>query len=209
VLRVLWSAWIRRLSGAWACEGDRPVKLVVGLGNPGAKYQGTRHNVGYDVLAELARRHNAGKVRNRFSGETVEITLGGVRTLLLSPTTYMNRSGRSVAEANGFYKLRLEDLLVVCDDLSLPIWKIRVRAKGSSGGHKGLEDIIRHLGTEDFPRLRIGIGSPPPGMDAADYVLKRFSEEERDVMRRATARACDAVAVWIEQGIDVCMNRYN
>ncbi|NMC20474.1 MAG: aminoacyl-tRNA hydrolase [Thermogutta sp.] len=185
------------------------MKLVVGLGNPGSKYRGTRHNVGYDVLAELARRYGAGKPRNRFAGETVDVLLDGVRVLLLSPTTYMNRSGRSVAEAAGFFKLGPEDLMVVCDDLSLPLGKLRVRAKGSSGGHKGLEDIIRSLGTEHFPRLRVGIGSPPPGLDAADYVLMRFSAEEQVAIREAVTKACDAVAVWVAQGIDACMNRYN
>lgn len=210
MLRAWWSRLIQRLAGTgWQPEGDSPVKLVVGLGNPGAKYRGTRHNVGYDVLAELARRYDAGKPRNRFAGETVDVTLSGARVLLLSPTTYMNRSGRSVVEACGFFKLGPEDLLVVCDDLSLPLGKIRVRPKGSSGGHKGLEDIIRSLGTENFPRLRVGIGSPPQGLDAAEFVLMRFSAEEREVIREAVTRACDAVAVWVTQGIDACMNRYN
>jgi len=210
VLRALWSRLIERLAGtAREPEGEPPVKLVVGLGNPGTKYHGTRHNVGYDVLAELARRYEAGKPRNRFAGETVDVVMNGVRVLLLSPTTYMNRSGRSVAEASGFFKLRPEDVMVVCDDLSLPLGKLRIRAKGSSGGHKGLEDIIRSLGTENFPRLRVGIGSPPQGLDAADYVLQRFSAEEQAVIREAVTKACDAVTVWVAQGIDACMNRYN
>lgn len=201
---------IQRFVGiAWQPEGEPPVKLVVGLGNPGPKYGGTRHNVGYDVVAELARRCNAGRPRNRFAGETVDVVLSGVRVLLLSPTTYMNRSGRSVAEAGSFFKLCPNDIFVVCDDLNLPLGKLRVRSKGSSGGHKGLEDIIRNLGTESFPRLRVGIGSPPQGVDAAEYVLTRFSAEEREVMQGAVTRACDAVTVWVAQGIDACMNRYN
>lgn len=208
--RAWWLRLIRQLVGtAWQPEGEPPVKLVVGLGNPGLKYRGTRHNVGYDVIAELARRCNAGRPRNRFAGETVDVVLSGVRVLLLSPTTYMNRSGRSVAEAGGFFKLCPDDILVVCDDLSLPLGKLRLRSKGSSGGHKGLEDIIRNLGTENFPRLRVGIGSPPQGVDAAEYVLTRFSAEEREVIHGAVTRACDAVTVWVAQGIDACMNRYN
>jgi peptidyl-tRNA hydrolase, PTH1 family len=185
------------------------VKLVVGLGNPGRRYQGTRHNVGFAVLAELARRHGLGRPKSSFRGEVVEADLAGTRALLLGPMTYMNNSGTSVQAAAGFYKVPGEDLLVVCDDLNLPLGKLRVRIKGSSGGQKGLEDIIQRLATEDFPRLRIGIGSPPEGWDATAYVLGRLTAEEKNEIDHAVLRAADAVVVWAREGIECCMNQYN
>jgi len=165
--------------------------------------------VGYAVLAELARRHAVDRPREKFLGEVVEADLGGKRALLLSPTTYMNRSGSSVLAARDFYKVPSEDLLVLCDDLSLPLGKLRIRARGSSGGQKGLEDIIRRLGTEEFSRLRVGIGTPPEGWDAADYVLARFMPEEEKQIGEAVCRAADAVAVWAREGVEPCMNQYN
>ena len=185
------------------------MKLVVGLGNPGRKYQATRHNVGYAVLAELARRCGAGSPKTKFHGDVVEASLDGQKALLLGPTTYMNRSGLSVAEACGFYKIPEEDLLVVCDDLNLPLAKLRLRAGGSSGGQKGLEDIVNRLGTDLFPRLRIGVGPAPPGWVWADFVLSKFTAEEIPVIELAIQRAADAVVVWARDGIEASMNRYN
>jgi PTH1 family peptidyl-tRNA hydrolase len=185
------------------------MKLVVGLGNPGRRYAATRHNIGYAVLAEVGRRYGTGKPKSRFQGEVMEAELGGRRALLLSPTTYMNLSGASVLEARDFYKVQDEDLLVLCDDLNLPLGKLRIRAGGSSGGQKGLEDIIRRLGSEAFPRLRVGIGTPPPGWDAADFVLARFTAEEQPLIDEAVQRAADAVVVWAREGVPACMNRYN
>ncbi len=185
------------------------MKLVVGLGNPGRKYEATRHNVGYAVLAELARRHAVSAPRKNFHGETVEASLDGERALLLSPTTYMNRSGTSVQAAAQFYKVDLGELLVICDDLNLPLGKIRVRAKGSAGGQKGLEDILQRLGSDNFPRLRIGIGAPPEGWDATGFVLGKFAAEEKDEIARAVSRAADAVLVWAREGVESCMNQYN
>jgi len=185
------------------------MKLVVGLGNPGRRYAETRHNIGYAVLSELARRHGVAAPKTRFHGEIVEAEIGGQKALLLSPTTFMNLSGMSVAEAVGFFKLPLEDLLVLCDDLNLPVGKLRVRARGSSGGQKGLDDIIGRLGTEEFARLRVGIGAAPEGWDWADYVLSRFSPGERPAIDEAVALAADAAAVWACEGVEVCMNRYN
>ena len=137
------------------------MKLIVGLGNPGRKYAGTRHNVGFEVLAELGRRAAAGRPRTKFQAELLEAMVGGEKVLLLSPLTYMNRSGSSVQPARDFYQLDNEDLLIICDDINLPLAKLRFRAKGSSGGQKGLEDILRRLGTDQVPRLRLGVGQPP------------------------------------------------
>lgn len=185
------------------------MKLVVGLGNPGKRYEGTRHNIGYAVLAELGRRFGLGPPKARFHGELLEACLNGVRALLLSPTTYMNRSGLSVQAASAFYKIPESDILIICDDLNLPVAKLRVRRGGSSGGQKGLEDIIRRLGTDEFPRLRIGIGVPPEQWDAADYVLGKIPREDRDPIEQAVCSGADAVVAWAHEGIEACMNRYN
>ena len=185
------------------------MKLVVGLGNPERKYHGTRHNIGFEVLAELARRHASGKVKTKFHGEIVEASVAGEKITLLSPLTYMNRSGSSVVEAVRFFKVELPELLVICDDFNLPLAKLRFRPRGSAGGQKGIGDIIQRLGTEEFGRLRIGIGEPPPRWDAADYVLSKFKKEEIPEMEEAVRRAADAVAVWVDQGIDACMNQFN
>jgi peptidyl-tRNA hydrolase, PTH1 family len=185
------------------------MKLVVGLGNPGRKYEGTRHNVGYLVVAALARKAGTSSVKEKFQGEVVEADLEGQKTLLLAPSTYMNLSGASVLAARDFYKVANEDLLVICDDLNLPLGKLRVRAGGSSGGQKGLEDIIRRLGNDSFPRLRIGIGSPPEGWEWANYVLNKFSKEEMFEIEQAVNRAAEAVVLWAGQGVETCMNRYN
>jgi peptidyl-tRNA hydrolase, PTH1 family len=185
------------------------MKLVVGLGNPGRRYEGTRHNVGYRILAALARRFGVGSPRAKFHGEAVEADLGGQKCLLLSPTTFMNLSGTSVQEAVGFYKLPSEDLLVLCDDLNLPVGKLRFRLRGSSGGQKGLDDIIRKLGTEEFSRLRLGIGAAPEGWDWADYVLSKFTADELPEIEQAVCAAVDAVAVWAREGTEFCMNQYN
>jgi peptidyl-tRNA hydrolase, PTH1 family len=185
------------------------MKLVVGLGNPGRKYEGTRHNIGYMVLAEVARKFGIGTPKGKFHGELMEADLAGQRALLLSPLTFMNQSGLSVQEAKGFYKIADEDLLVVCDDLNLPVAKLRFRARGASGGQKGLEDIIRRLGSEEFARLRIGIGSPPEAWDWANYVLSKFTAEERDEIEQAVQKSAKAVVDWANQGIQYGMNQYN
>ncbi len=185
------------------------MKLVVGLGNPGRRYEGTRHNVGYRVLAELARRHACGRPKIKFQGEVVDADLAGERALLLSPTTYMNLSGASVLAARDFYHVPLDDILVICDDMNLPSAKLRVRAGGSAGGQKGLADIIRRLGDEQVPRLRVGIGAPPDGWDATNYVLARFTAEEAEGIQKAISNAADAVVVWAREGVQRCMNEYN
>ncbi len=185
------------------------MKLVVGLGNPGRRYEGTRHNVGFMVLAELARKCAAGRPKSKFHGTVVEANLGGQPALLLCPETFMNLSGTSVQETQSFYKIPTEDLLIICDDINLPLGKLRFRGSGSSGGQKGLEDIIRRLGTEDFARLRIGVGQPPDGWSWVDYVLSKFTKDETPVIAEASCRAATAAADWAGEGLPYCMNRYN
>jgi PTH1 family peptidyl-tRNA hydrolase len=186
------------------------MKLVVGLGNPGVKYRMNRHNVGYMVLAELAEQFPGNRPQSKFHGDLLKICEpGGESVLLLAPTTYMNRSGLSVGEAVGFYKMPLNDVIVVCDDLNLPFSKLRFRSEGSSGGQKGLADILKVLGTDKVSRLRIGIGNPPGQMDAADYVLMNFTEKEQPNMKVTIKQATDAIVCWIKNGIDEAMNRYN
>lgn len=185
------------------------MKLIVGLGNPGRKYERTRHNVGFEVLDQLVGPAADCPAKEKFNGRICEATVAGERTLLLWPQTLMNRSGQSVAAAVGFFKLELADLLVVCDDFNLPLGKLRFRSQGSAGGQNGLDDVIRRLGTEEFGRLRIGIGPVPEQWDPADYVLGRFDADQREVVGNSIQRAAEGVACWVAEGIDVSMNRFN
>jgi len=184
------------------------MKLVVGLGNPGSKYQGTRHNIGFELVDRLAKGGSESAFAHKFEGQLAEIEIDFRRVLLLKPQTFMNLSGRSVGQATRFYKLPLQDILVVCDDLSLPVGKLRLRPGGSDGGQKGLRDITSHLGTDQFARLRVGIGDQNE-MDAAEFVLSRFRNVERTLIDDALILATQAVAVWVTQGIDAAMNRFN
>ncbi|GIW89055.1 MAG: peptidyl-tRNA hydrolase [Isosphaeraceae bacterium] len=183
-------------------------KLVVGLGNPGAKYEGTRHNVGFELVDRLAAAPPGVRFQRRFDGLLAETEIDHRRVLLFKPQTYMNLSGRPVQSCVQFYKIEPADLLIVCDDLSLPLGKLRIRRGGSDGGQKGLRDIIAQLGSSDIPRLRIGIGEPGH-QDAADFVLTRFRSSERPIIDDALILASQAVAVWVTQGIDAAMNRFN
>lgn len=185
------------------------MKVVVGLGNPGAKYAGTRHNVGFEVLEELARRGQGSRPKVRFEAELVEAALGDEKLLLVAPQTYMNLSGRSVQQVVKFYQTPLTDVLVVCDDLNLKLGQLRMRANGSAGGQKGLQSILQALGTEEVPRLRIGIDRPPGEMDSAAYVLAKFSKSELAVVDEAVRRAAGAVECWARQGIAAAMNTAN
>jgi PTH1 family peptidyl-tRNA hydrolase len=186
------------------------MKLIVGLGNPGEQYRGTRHNVGFEVVGLLAKDFAAGGVpRARFQGEVLEATIRGHKSLLLTPLTYMNLSGASVLAARDFYKIEQQDILIVCDDFNLPLAKLRFRSGGSAGGQNGLADVIRRLGTEEVPRLRIGIGQPPPGRENTGHVLGRFSKDEQPEIALALSRAAQATADWVEHGLKHCMNQYN
>jgi peptidyl-tRNA hydrolase, PTH1 family len=183
-------------------------KLVVGLGNPGSKYEGTRHNIGFEVVDRLARGGSGAPFSRKFDGLLAEAEIDFHRVLLLKPETFMNLSGRCVRQALQFYKLDLADLLVICDDLNLPLGRLRIRPGGSDGGQKGLRDITAHLGSDAYARLRLGIGERGPS-DAADFVLSRFRAAERPIIDDALIGATQAVAVWITQGIDAAMNRFN
>jgi PTH1 family peptidyl-tRNA hydrolase len=185
------------------------MKLIVGLGNPGRRYQKTRHNVGFEVLDAVAARNSAEPSKEKFSGYVAGATVAGHSALLVWPQTLMNRSGQSVAAAVGFYQVPLEDLLVVCDDFNLPLGKLRFRGRGSAGGQKGLDDIIRRLGSEEFARLRVGIGPVPDRWDPADYVLSRCTAAERALMDDMIAQAADAVECWVAEGLEAGMNRFN
>jgi peptidyl-tRNA hydrolase, PTH1 family len=184
------------------------MKVVVGLGNPGRKYQGTRHNVGFEVVDSLATSSRGGRFQNRFQAQVAELVEDSNRVLLVKPETFMNLSGRCVREVVDFYQTPLQDLLIVCDDFNLPLGKLRVRGRGTHGGHNGLRDIQSHLGTTEYPRLRIGVEAPGE-KDAVEHVLGRFRPSERPVIEEAIAKAAQAVMVWIHQGIEACMNLYN
>ncbi len=183
------------------------MKLIVGLGNAGPEYAGTRHNVGFEVVDVLASRWRISLAAEKFHGWFGHGDVGGERVALLKPTTLMNRSGQAVVAAGRFYKLELADLLVIADDLALPVGRLRMRAGGSSGSHKGLQDIIDRIADDEWCRLRIGIGEAVG--DAAGYVLSRFDKAEREILERAIQRAADAVECWIEKGPELTMNRFN
>ncbi len=185
------------------------MKLIVGLGNPGQKYRGTRHNVGYEVISALRADHSRNRLSTRFNSEIVEIQIAQEKVLLQSPMTFMNLSGQAVRAAIDFYKLPLTDLLVICDDLNLPLGKLRIKPNGSAGGQNGLSDIIERVGTNEFSRLRVGIGQGPAGRDAAEWVLSRFSSVESDEIQVAIRCAADAAVFWVTSGVDQCMNRFN
>ena len=185
------------------------MKLVVGLGNPGRKYTQTRHNVGFAILDELAGRHATNPARTQFQGLTQDLRWESGQVLLLWPQTYMNRSGESVSQAMRFFKLAVEDVLIVCDDFHLPLAKLRIRGQGSSGGQRGLEDIVHHLGTQQFARLRVGVGPVPAGQQGAAFVLGRFTPDEATQLAPTLQRAADAIECWIREGTAAAMNQYN
>ena len=185
------------------------MKLLVGLGNPGRGYEGTRHNVGFDVLQILARRAGSPVKRGRFQGETAQATLRGCPVLLLWPLTWMNLSGTSVLAARDFYKIDDQDILVICDDFQLPTDTIRLRPSGTAGGQNGLADVLVRLGGTAIPRLRVGIGPMPTGWKSAAFVLGKFAKSERGAVDALLEKAADAAEEWLALGIQSAMNRYN
>ena len=184
------------------------MKIIVGLGNPGLKYAGTRHNVGFEVVDYLAAGPGCSPFREKFEAFVAELKEGEETVLLMKPLTFMNLSGRAVRAALDFYKLPVEQLLVICDDFNLPRGKLRVRTKGSHGGQNGLRNIQDQLGTDCYNRLRIGVGEPGAG-EAVDHVLSKFKPGERATIEEAVALAGQAALVWVRQGVEACMNRFN
>ena len=184
--------------------------LIVFLGNPGPRYEMTRHNAGFMAADAMAKEKNVNINKARFKALTATCDIGGESVLLMKPQTFMNLSGDAVAQAARFYKIPPEHVIVVSDEISLPIGKLRIRTKGSAGGHNGLKDIIAKLGTDAFPRIRIGVGAPPhPDYDMADWVLSSFKNQDAEDMLAAAARAAQAAQCYITQGADRAMNRFN
>jgi PTH1 family peptidyl-tRNA hydrolase len=185
------------------------VKLIVGLGNPGRRYRGTRHNVGFAVVDELARRAGTAFEAAPADALMARAKPGGGGVLLAKPLTLMNLSGGAVGELARYFRIGLPDLLVVADDVNLPLGRLRARAQGSDGGHKGLRSIIERLGTEGFARLRVGVGRGDPARDLADHVLAGFDPDERAAAETAVMRAADAAEVFVGAGIEAMMNQFN
>ncbi|MGH2454587.1 MAG: aminoacyl-tRNA hydrolase [bacterium] len=184
------------------------MKLIVGLGNPGRRYRETPHNAGARVVDALARRHGVTLDQEGWA-DVGAVRLDGRRALLARPQTYVNVSGTAVADLRRRHRVPLADLLVIFDDLDLPVGQVRLRAQGGHGGHNGIRSIIEALGERTFPRVRIGIGRPPEGVDPAEYVLSRFAREEATAVDDAVERAADAVEVFIRRGIEAAMNVFN
>jgi len=186
-------------------------KIIAGLGNPGREYEGTRHNMGFDVIDLLLDRYGFPAMTRDGKAMTAKGLIDGQRVLLMKPLTYMNLSGEAIQEAVQFYKADPEqDVIVICDDIDQPVGQLRIRPKGSAGGHNGLKNIIRCLGTEDFTRVRVGVGAKPsPDYDLADYVLGRPAGEDRDLLAEAKERAADAVGMILTQGVPEAMNQFN
>lgn len=185
------------------------MRIVVGLGNPGRRYEGTRHNIGFAVADEVARRHGMAFEIGRADTLTARRGRGPASLLVVKPLTMMNLSGEAVALVAGFYKIEPPAILVVADDVNLPLGRLRLRARGTAGGHNGFRSIIACLGTGEFPRLRVGVGRGDPRRDLADHVLARFDGDERNEVERTIARAADAVDTVLAEGIEAAMNRYN
>ena len=184
--------------------------LLVCLGNPGKDYETTRHNIGFMAADELARREGVKFNKLRYRALTGEVRAGGQRVLVIKPQTYMNLSGESVKLAGGFYKIPPDHVLVISDDVALPLGKLRIRAGGSAGGHNGLKNIIAHLGTDQFPRVRVGVGAPAhPEHEMIDWVIGHFTPQEKKTVDEAVARAVDAALCVMEKGVSEAQNRYN
>lgn len=185
------------------------MKIIVGLGNPDKKYNGTRHNIGFDVIDKMAEEFRISLDIKKHKGICGKGVIAGEKVVLVKPQTYMNLSGECVREVCDYYKVDVEDVIVIFDDISLDVGKLRIRAKGSAGGHNGIKSIIAHLGSQDFPRIKCGVGDKPKGYDLADYVLGHFTKEELPVIKEGIERAVKACEGMVSEGIDFAMNKYN
>ncbi|MEG6585197.1 aminoacyl-tRNA hydrolase [Dendrosporobacter sp. 1207_IL3150] len=185
------------------------MKIVVGLGNPGQEYSATRHNVGFLVIDEMARRWGISSWRNKFDAEIAEYRSGGEQVLLVKPQTYMNLSGTAVGALARWHKVPVEDIIVIYDDMDLAVGRLRLRTKGSSGGHRGIESLLSHLGKDSFTRVRVGISRPPAGWTVNNFVLSRFTDEEEPLIKEAITRSAEAIECVIAQGLTKAMNTFS
>lgn len=199
-----------RISSDSSRAGGKIEYIIAGLGNPGMEYDNTRHNAGFNVLDTLASQLGENINRLKFKGKTAEASIGGKRCLLLKPTTYMNNSGESIVQAMEFYKINIAHVIVVCDDISLDTGKLRIRRKGSHGGHNGLRSICELTGSDDFPRIKIGVGKKPhPDYDLAKWVLGKFGKEDAERMKESAENACECIKFMVQDKTDEAMNKYN
>ena len=185
------------------------MKLIVGLGNPGHEYRDTRHNVGFKVVDALAERHGVNSWNEKFGGLEAKTRFNEMSVILVKPLSYMNLSGQAVQGFSAFYKIEAPDVLVIVDDVELPLGRLRAKPGGGPGGHNGLKSVIQSLGTEDFPRLRVGVGRGDGGKNLSSFVLGRFTEDEHEIISAAVLRAADATEVFIDKGIGPAMNMFN
>lgn len=183
--------------------------IIAGLGNPTKTYEGTRHNIGFDMIDAIADKYNIDVTTKKHKALTGKGRIDGVPVILAKPQTYMNLSGESIRDIADFYKIPAENIIIIYDDISLEVGQLRIRKKGSAGGHNGIKNIIAHLGTQEFPRIKVGIGSNPEGWDLADYVLSKYSKAERECLRDAQQDVVGAAALMVHDDVDGAMNQYN
>nr|WP_142950257.1 aminoacyl-tRNA hydrolase [Bacillus thuringiensis] len=200
--------WLRLFVSKKESSGTR-MKLIVGLGNPGREYELTRHNIGFMAIDELAKRWNISLNEQKFKGVFGAGFVNGEKVILLKPLTYMNLSGESIRSLMDYYKIDVEDFVVMYDDLDIPVGKLRLRMKGSAGGHNGVKSTISHLGTQEFQRIRMGIDRPKNGMKVVDYVLGRFTSEEIPDVNHSIEKAADACEEWLNKPFLQIMNTFN
>ena len=182
--------------------------IIAGLGNPTKTYEGTRHNIGFDMIDAIADKYNIDVTTKKHKALTGKGRIDGVPVILAKPQTYMNLSGESIRDIADFYKIPAENIIIIYDDISLEVGQLRIRKKGSAGGHNGIKNIIAHLGTQEFPRIKVGIGSKPEGWDLADYVLSKYSKAERECLRDAQQDVVGAAALMVHDDVDGAMNQY-
>lgn len=200
-----------QLNKSKAPEPTGPVEYIIaGLGNPGAQYENTRHNAGFMAVDTLAKKHSFDIKKLKFKSLTADVVIGGKRCLVLKPSTFMNNSGEAIVEAMNFYKIPISNVIICYDDISLEPGKLRIRKKGSDGGHNGIKSIIYLTGSQDFPRIKIGVGAKPhKDYDLADWVLGNFSSEDIPKMHESTEKACEAVELIVKGQTDAAMNKFN
>ncbi len=201
---------LKELSGENELPKGKPEYIIAGLGNPGIQYENTRHNAGFLTVDALSRKHSFAVDRHKFKSMYCDTVINGKRCLVMKPTTYMNNSGEAIEEAMSFYKIPPEKLIVIYDDISLEPSKLRIRRKGSHGGHNGIKSIVALCDSENFPRIKVGVGKKPhPDYDLADWVLSRFTDNEMKLISEATQKACEAIELIVSGRIDEAMNRFN